>query len=155
MAAQGWMLESVVPFAYLFRKTTEKSTSIRLDYKNTWDRDYQVYLATFSDAGWMLLTIFGNWHYFSINPKNEMVPEIYNSNRTKALKYRRLLIGMAPLILLIVNPLAHAFDFGSQPDKSGFNVGLRVFLPLTALLFIFSFLRVCIKLILLRTNNRE
>jgi uncharacterized oligopeptide transporter (OPT) family protein len=84
-----------------------------------------------------------------------MVPEIYNSNRTKALKYRRLLIGMAPLILLIVNPLAHAFDFGSQPDKSGFNVGLRVFLPLTALLFIFSFLRVCIKLILLRTNNRE
>lgn len=155
LAMDGWMLESVVPFAYRFRKSTEKSTVIRLDYKNSWDKDYQVYLATFSDAGWALHTTFGNWHYFSTNPQNEMIPEIYNTNRTKAMKYRRVLIGLAPLMLLMVNPLAHAFDFGSQSEVTGFDIGLRVFFLLAAGLFIYSFLRVCIKLILLKTNNRE
>lgn len=155
MAAKGWMVESVLPFFYGFRKCAPNPLAIRLDYKNSWDKDYQEYLATFSDAGWTLLTTFGNWHYFSINAQNEIAPEIYNSNRTKALKYRRLLIGLAPLMFLLVNPLAHAFDFGSQSAVSVFDIGLRMFFLLAALFFIYSFLRVCIKLIQLKTNHQE
>lgn len=155
MAANGWQLESVVPFVYSFRKSSPRQNVIRLDYKNSWDKDYQEYLSTFRDAGWSLQTTLGNWHYFSIAPQNEVVPEIYNSNRTKAQKYRRLLIGLTPLLLLIVNPLAHAFDFGSQTAPSSLDVALRIFYLSAALLFIYSFLRVCIKLIQLKTNHQE
>ncbi|MRS05335.1 DUF2812 domain-containing protein [bacterium] len=155
MSIKGWTLESVVPFAYHFRKSSGEPVAIRLDYKNAWNKDYQDYLATFRDAGWKLLTTYGNWHYFSFNPQNEIVPEIYNSNRTKALKYRRLLIGLLPVMLLIVNPVAHAFDFGSQSSVSGFDIGIRVFFLLVSLLSIYSFLRVWIKLIQLQTNHQE
>lgn len=155
MSANGWQLESVVLFAYSFRKSSPRQSVIRLDYKNSWDKDYQEYLATFRDAGWNLQTTLGNWHYFSINPQNEVVPEIYNSNHAKAQKYRRLLIGLTPLMLLIVNPLAHALDFSGQTSTSGFDIALRIFYFSTALLFIYSFLRVCIKLIGLKTNHQE
>jgi hypothetical protein len=155
MAAIGWKLESVVPLFYSFRSGSPEQTTIRLDYKSTWDKDYQEYLATFRDAGWTLQTTLGNWHYFSIKPQNNVVPEIYNSNRTKAQKYRRLLIGLTPLMLLIINPLVHAFDFGSQSYFSGVNVAIRVFYLSAALLFIYSFVRVWIKLIHLKTNHQE
>jgi len=155
MSAKGWQLMSAVPFFYSFHKIPPKQTIVRLDYKNTWHKDYQEYLVTFSDAGWTLLTTLGNWHYFSINPQNEVVPEIYNSNRAKANKYRRLLIGLSPILLCLVGPFAHAFDFGSQTAISGLDIALRVIYLLAAFLFIYSFLRVCIKLILLKTNHRE
>jgi len=155
MAANGWQIETVVPFAYSFRKSSPRQSVIRLDYKSTWDKDYQEYLATFRDAGWTLLTTYSNWHYFSINPQNEVVPEIFNSNRAKAQKYRRLLIGLTPLMLLIVNPLVHALDFGGQTSTSGLDIVLRIFYLSAALLFLYSFLRVCIKLIQLKTNHQE
>ena len=155
MCANGWQLESVVPFFYSFRRGSPEQITIRLDYKSTWDKDYQEYLSTFRDAGWNLQNTLGNWHYFSISPENEVVPEIYNSNRTKAQKYRRVLIGLTPLMLLIVNPLVHAFDYDSQSTVSGFDIALRIFFLSTALLFIYSILRVCIKLIHLKTNHQE
>jgi hypothetical protein len=155
MSAQGWVLESVIPFVYSFRKSSPKQTIIRLDYKSTWDKDYQEYLTTFQDAGWSLQTTLGNWHYFSINPQNEVVPEIYNSNRTKAQKYHRVLVGLLPIMLCIVGPLAHALDFSDRSSYSSFDIFLKVFYFFTALLFIYSLLRVCIKLIQLKTNNRE
>lgn len=155
LAMDGWMLESVVPFAYRFRMRTEKPTVIRLDYKNSWDKDYQMYLATFCDAGWTLQTTLGNWHYFSINPQHEVVPEIYNSNHAKAHKYRRVLLGLSPLLLLVVGQLPRALFFSGQTTESGFDLSLRVFYLLTSFLFLYSFLRVCIKLIQLKTNNKE
>ncbi|MBA3073053.1 MAG: DUF2812 domain-containing protein [Anaerolineae bacterium] len=155
MSAGGWQLVSAVPFFYSFKKVSPKQTSIRLDYKSSWDKDYQEYLVTFYDAGWTLLTTLGNWHYFNINPKNDVVPEIYNSNRTKAQKYRRVLLGLSPLMLLMVGPLVHAFDFGSHTAISGLDIALRALYLFAAAIFIYSFLRVCVKLILLKTNYRE
>lgn len=155
MAAKGWMVESVIPFFYRFRKCQPNPIAIRLDYKSTWDKDYQEYLTTFNDANWNLITKMGNWHYFSINPQNNTVPEIYNSNRTKALKYRRLLIGLAPFLLLLASPLAHVFDFNYQTSFDTLDIVLRLVYLFASLLFIFSFLRVCIKLIQLKTKHQE
>jgi hypothetical protein len=155
MAAKGWILESVIPFFYSFRGSSPEQIIIRLDYKSSWDKDYQEYLATFRDAGWSLQTTLGNWHYFNIKPQNNVIPEIYNSNRTKALKYRRLLLGLSPFMLCLAGPLAHTFDFNSQPPLDGLDLALRLFYLLAALFFIYSFLRVCIKLIQLKTNNQE
>lgn len=155
MSAKGWQLDSVIPFFYSFRNGPSEQTVIRLDYKNSLNKDYQEYLATFRDAGWNLKTTLGNWHYFSIKPENEVVPEIYNSNRTKAQKYRRVLLGLAPLLLLVAGQLPHALYFDGQTIDSGFDISLRVIYLLTALIFLYSFLRVCIKLILLKTNHQE
>ncbi len=155
MSAKGWVLESVIPFFYSFRGGSHEQTIIRLDYKNSWDKDYQEYLAAFRDAGWTLQTTLSNWHYFSIAPQNEVVPEIYNSNRTKAQKYRRVLLGLSPILFCLVGPLAHVLHFGSQSSSSDMGIGLRLIYLSTALLFIYSFLRVWIKLIQLKTNQQE
>jgi hypothetical protein len=155
MSAKGWQLVSAIPFFYSFGKTSPRQTIIRLDYKNPWDKDYQEYLVTFSDAGWTLLTTLGNWHYFNINPQNEVIPEIYNSNRTKAQKYRRVLLGLSPILLCIVGPLASVLNFSNQSSTSDMGIGLKLIFLSTVLLFIYSFLRVSVKLILLKTNNRE
>ncbi len=155
MSAKGWQLVSVIPFFYTFQKVSSKHIVIRLDYKNSWDKDYQEYLSVFSDAGWSLLTKLGNWHYFSINPQNGSVPEIYNSNRAKAHKYRRILIGLAPLLLLFFGQLPRALHSDSQTIDSGLDIVIKGLCLFTSMLFLYSFLRVCIKLIQLNTNNKE
>lgn len=155
MSTEGWQLVSAIPFFYTFQKVSPKQIIIRLDYKSSWDKDYQEYLTVFRDAGWSLQTTLGNWHYFSINPQNGFVPEIYNSNRAKAHKYRRVLIGLAPLLLLVVGQLPRALYFDGQTTESGFDLTLKGFYLFTSLLFLYSFLRVCIKLIQLKTNNKE
>lgn len=96
-AAQGWHLTSAQPYVYYFKKGDPEKVVVRLDYKNTLDKDYQEYLALFRDAGWELVSQFSNWHYFRIKPKTDEVPEIYNSDRTKAQKYRRLLMAIIPI----------------------------------------------------------
>lgn len=98
MAAQGWKLETAAPYVYYFRKGKPEKVVIRLDYKNTLDKDYQEYLNLFRDAGWELVVTFANWHYFRIRPDNNEMPEIYNSDRAKAQKYRRLMYAFIPLL---------------------------------------------------------
>lgn len=155
MSIEGWQLDTAIPFIYTFHKTLPKQIIIRLDYKNSWDKDYQEYLTVFHDAGWTLQTKLGNWHYFNINPKNEVVPEIYNSNRAKAQKYHRVLLGLAPLLLLVVGQLPRALYFDGHTTESGFDISLRIIYLFTSFIFLYSFLRVCIKLIQLKTNNKE
>lgn len=101
-AAKGWHLTSAQPYVYNFQKSNPEKVAIRLDFKNTLDKDYQEYLALFRDAGWELVSQFSNWHYFRIKAKTDEVPEIYNSDRTKAQKYRRLLMAMIPLFPIFV-----------------------------------------------------
>lgn len=155
MASRGWMLESVVPFIYTFRKSTSEKTVYRLDYKNRLDKDYAEYLSIFNEAGWNLKTTLANWHYFSINPKNGVIPEIYNSNRAKSQKYRRFLLGLLPIFLLEISLLPHVFDLSEQSAKSVPDIAIDVSFLSVALLFIYSFLRVWIKLIQLNRNHQE
>jgi hypothetical protein len=98
MAAQGWKLETAAPYVYYFRKSAPEKVVIRMDYKNTLDKDYHEYLNLFRDAGWELVVTFANWHYFRISPQNNRTPEIYNSERAKAQKYRRLMITFVSLL---------------------------------------------------------
>lgn len=155
MSTEGWELVSTIPFIYTFQRILPKQIIIRLDYKSSWDKDYQEYLSVFRDAGWSLQTTLGYWHYFSTSPQNGSVPEIYNSNRAKAQKYRRVLIGLSPLLLLAPSQLPRALYFGGQTTVSGFDIFLRLFFLFTSLLFIYSIVRVCIKLVTLKMNNKE
>ena len=89
MAVEGWKLVSVAPYIYKFQRSVPERVIFRLDFKNTLDKDYQEYLTLFKDAGWNLFATYANWHYFKISPENGEVPEIYNSGKAKAQKYRR------------------------------------------------------------------
>jgi hypothetical protein len=107
-ALQGWHLIEVAPFFYRFQRGMPRRVIYRLDYKGTLDKDYQEYLTIFQDSGWELVTRLSNWHYYRLEPENDRVPELYSSNRTKAEKYRRLLIGLLiPMALLAwtLNPI--------------------------------------------------
>ena len=74
----------------------------RLDYKLTLDKDYQEYRQIFADAGWELVCVMSNWHYYRILPENDKVPEIYSDNRSKAAKYQRLLVLFLILLPMMI-----------------------------------------------------
>ncbi len=98
MAASGWHLLSVAPFVYTFQRGTPEVVTYRLDYKLTTNKDYPEYVSIFRDSGWELVASMANWHYYRIKPENSNTPEIYNSSRAKAQKYRRLLAVLLPFL---------------------------------------------------------
>jgi len=107
MAASGWHLLSVAPFVYTFQRGTPEVVTYRLDYKLTTNKDYPEYVSIFRDSGWELVASMANWHYYRIKSENSNTPEIYNSSRAKAQKYRRLLavlLPFLPIYLVILNP---------------------------------------------------
>lgn len=158
MAAQGWRLEHAAPYVYHFRKSQPEKVVIRLDYKNTLDKDYQEYLTLFHDAGWELVVTFANWHYFRINPQNNETPEIYNSNRAKAQKYRRLLIGLAPILIIFVTVFNPVFyrnslqETGLLADFYGVASIVRLVL---LVIMIYIFIRILAKIRKLESTNKE
>ena len=158
MAAKGWKLENVVPYFYTFRRSTPEKMIYRLDYKYTLDKDYQEYLTLFKDAGWELLASFANWHYFRISPQNEMVPEIYNSDKAKAQKYRRLMFGLTPLLplyIFIFNPATGVLSPDRTSRVSIFYSCLQVFMVVFLIFFIYAMVKVFIKIKKLESPHKE
>lgn len=158
MAAEGWKLISVAPYIYKFQRSEPERVIFRLDYKFTNDKDYQEYLTIFKDAGWELFATFANWQYFKINPENNEVPEIYNSDRAKAEKYRRLLFGlipMMPIYLLIFNPALGFFDAEKGSSLPGFIIGIKVFLIVAFLFMIFAVFKIWMKITKLQSEHKE
>ncbi len=158
MATEGWKLISVAPYVYKFERSEPEKVVFRLDYKNTLDKDYQEYLTIFKDAGWEMFATFANWHYFKIKPENNEVPEIFNSGKVKAQKYRRLLIGMVPLLPIYIVLLNPAFRY-SEDMTGGFFFGLlsaiKIVLSLLMLLMVYAFIRILAKIIKLESESKE
>ncbi len=158
MAAEGWKLISVAPYVYEFQRCEPEKVVFRLDYKNTLDKDYQEYLSIFKDAGWEMFATFANWHYFKIKPENEKIPEIYNSGKAKAQKYRRLLLGMIPFLPIYIVLLNPAFHF-SEESTGGFFYGLlggiKVVMSLLMLLMVYAFIRILAKIKKLESESKE
>ena len=155
-AAQGWHLESAAPFFYTFRKGNPERVIYRLDYKLTVDKDYAEYTLIFQDSHWELVTRMSNWHYYCIRPENDQTPEIFSSSRTKAQKYRRLLRGLLPLLLLAFLNFRYIFeylDFTKAHDTGDVILGL--FMLLVWGTFIFAVITVVIKIRRLESESRE
>ncbi len=100
MSRQGWHLYDTAPITYYFQRGKPLDVTYRLDFKLTVQKDYQEYLALFKDAGWELVAVMANWHYFRIQPGNNSKPELYNDNRSRIEKYKRLLWIVLPIFLL-------------------------------------------------------
>ncbi len=158
MAQKGWHLKSVAPFFYAFCKGTPRQVVYRLDYKNTLDKDYLEYKAIFEDSNWELVTTMSNWHYYRIESNNEKTPEIYNSNRTKAQKYRRLLTGLLPVMVIFIAVLNHVL-FGSSDRSEGWLDSLYTiahgFFFLIMLFLVYGVIRVIVKIRKLESESKE
>jgi hypothetical protein len=158
MAAEGWRLESVAPFFYKFHQMAPEEVVYRLDYKNTLDKDYADYSTIFCDSGWELVAGMSNWHYYHINPQNTRVPEIYNSNRAKSQKYRRLLVGLLPLVVIYVTLFNPALNiFGSNASSTGtlFSKVIEIFLAAFLLFFVYVVIRLWYKIKKLESQSKE
>jgi len=158
MSADGWRFESTSPYLYTFSQTQPERFVYRLDYKWTLDKDYQEYLSLFKDAGWELAATMSNWHYFRIQPQNQAVPEIFNSDRARAQKYRRLLFGLLPffVLFLVVLPNEIEFNFlqtGAFSDTFHFITALLMTGILV--LWIFVVVKVLIKIRQLESRLKE
>jgi hypothetical protein len=155
MAAEGWRLEYVAPYVYKFQRSTPEDVVYRLDYKLTLDKDYAEYLNLFRDSGWQLFATFSNWHYFRINPQNNEIPEIYNSGRAKAEKYRRLLFVLLPICLAGIFPVINILDPIDPLFSNGLFSIIMVVCGLVYLFLFYAVIRVWIKIRRLKSQSRE
>ena len=157
MAAKGWHLASVAPYVYYFHRGEPKCSVYRMDYKHTFDKDYAEYTNIFRDSNWELVATMSNWHYYRIDPQNEQQPEIFNSSRAKAQKYRRLLTGLVPFLpiyIVLLNPAKNLFHH-DEGVISTFEVVLGILWILIILLFVFATIRLLIKIKALENHSKE
>ena len=157
MAASGWHLKTVAPFFYEFQRGAPENVTYRLDYKMTTSKDYAEYRNIFHDSGWEVVAVMANWHYYRIKSENQSTPEIYNSSRTKAQKYRRLMAGLLPLLpiyLLLFNPigLINHKDLGEFTPI--YDITHIVMLALLVLMS-YAVIRIAIKIRKLEPQSKE
>ena len=154
MAISGWHLTGAVPFTWYFQKGEPARMVYRLDYKLTLDKDYQEYRQIFADAGWELVCVMSNWHYYRILPENDKVPEIYNDNHSRAVKYQRLLVMLLPILVLIgfIPPSI----FSDSPPYSGLAWDVVTILGLLVkIFFIYAIIHISARVIRLRKAQQE
>lgn len=157
-AANGWHLETAAPYVYWFHRGEPAKVAYRLDYKNTLDKDYAEYTGLFKDSGWELVASFANWHYYRIDKTNQSVPEIYNSGKSKAQKYHRVLLSflpMLPIYFILFNP---AISLNEERMNSPFGIVVLIIkiLMLALLLFYgYVLIRLLSKIKQLESESRE
>ena len=157
MAASGWHLSAVGPYFYRFQRGTPETVTYRLDYKFTSNKDYAEYVTIFRDSGWELISVMANWHYYRIKSDNQNAPEIYNSSRTKAQKYRRLLTVLG-LFLLFYFVLLNPFRMMNRGDQGTFAPFQAVTIGLMFILFAilsYAIIRIALKIKKLESQSKE
>lgn len=121
------------------------------------DKDYKEYQELFRDSGWNLAATMSNWHYYRLESGNEQAPDIYNSNRARAQKYRRLMAGLFPaffIFFIILFPRITDLTEGSK----GINLFYRIaylFMTLIMIFIAYAAVRIVIKIRRLESESKE
>lgn len=103
MAQDGWHFKSVgFPSNYVFESGPPIDMVYRLDYFVE-RKEKENYIQMFQDANWEHLGELSGWQYFRQETKDGEVPEIYNDNASKALKYQRLLMYIVIFLPILLN----------------------------------------------------
>jgi len=100
MSREGWHLIRVGFLNYTFKKGKPYDYIYRFDFKVATNEDTKEYVSFFEDTGWKLIHRFGSWFYFRADRALGPDQEIYNNNRSKIEKYKRLLI----FLVIIIGP---------------------------------------------------
>jgi hypothetical protein len=102
-ALRGWHLVSVAPFLYRFRRGVPADVTYRLDFRVLGKIDKSEYLGLFRDAGWENVCRQGSWYYFRTPTGTGMPPDIHTDNASRAAMYRRLLLFLFFMSIVLLN----------------------------------------------------
>ena len=96
LAEEGWKLEKMTAFKFIFEKAEKEEVKFAMDYREKVG-DKEEYLEMFKVAGWNLVCQYEGFHIFKgnkelsdINSDKELVEEFYKKEKSKAIK---ILIG--------------------------------------------------------------
>ncbi len=102
MSNEGWHLTGVGFFNYRFEKGEPRDMIYKFDFKVLRNAEMDEYILNFKDAGWEYIGSFGAWYYFKTNADGDHSLELYNDNRSKIEKYKRLLLVLGIIILPMI-----------------------------------------------------
>ena len=91
-----------------------------------------------------------NWHYYRIRPDNERIPEIYNDNHSKSIKYQRLLSIFLPLFIITILTVPPSLINHSRPYPGLWWDIITIIGLAIKMFFIYAIIRIACKLNQLR-----
>lgn len=99
MALQGYILDKVTFFKYVFREEESKDMVYQFDFQILNKKSEPDYLELFKD--WTLVSKFGSWYYFSKIREGNNKDEIYSDENSKSEMFKRVLV----FLLIVGFPL--------------------------------------------------
>lgn len=147
MALQGWILEDVQLFRYIFIKEEAGIIRYRLDYQELKKNELHEYIQLFHDSGWTMVTRLNNWYYFATRDMD--VVDIYTDRQSQIDKYRRVF----RTLLFASFPLIYYLIFFSNFMRAEMDIPLSGFLEVTRfvmfavwVLFMISLIQIGLKI---------
>ena len=145
MSLKGYQLTRVQLGRYTFEKSEPKRVIYQFDFKGIDSQDEQEYLQLYEDAGWNLVYKHAGWYYFNREWTGEEFDlSIFNNNRSKSIKYKRLLFFLLitgfPLYYntLILFPALRMSNY----QMPGYYSVFIIFMAVLTVLHIFVVLRI-------------
>lgn len=140
MSKKGWHLISIGIFYYIFQKGNPHDYTYRFDFKVLKKDDMEDYISIFEDAGWTYIGSTGSRHYFKTESEKDTGPELYNDNRSKMEKYKRLLFFLGIIFFPIMGwglPNLYMRMIDMAPDSIlNSPIVFNIYLPFVVLLTI-------------------
>jgi hypothetical protein len=103
MSAESWHLSSVgLMGRYTFTKGEARPYNYRLDFMLINKGNRAEYLQIYQDAGWVHIGEMSNWQYWRKPVVAGETHEIFTDTDSKIKKYRRLLLFMAFMLVVLV-----------------------------------------------------
>lgn len=162
MSNKGWHLTRLGFFNYRFKKGKPGDMIYKFDFKVLLKSEMDEYILNFKDAGWEYIGSFGAWFYFRTNADGDHSLELYNDNRSKIEKYKRLLLVLGVIILPIMffsipNLYMRVIDMADDSVLNNsivFNIYLPAVIILTIIvvLAVYAIIRILLKV---RNLNKE
>lgn len=142
MARDGWHLEKIGVFSYLFRKGEPADIVYRLDFQTGGKFDHKEYFGIFRDAGWEHVGRSGAFYYFR-TPSGGGDPEIFTDKASRIAKYQRLL-----LLFLIFLPIFFNFSTNAlwRHQAGGFWIAVRIFQGIMTLIMVYAVIRILLRI---------
>ena len=162
MSGKGWHLTRVGFFNYRFEKGEPNDMVYKFDFKVLRKAEMNDYILTFEDAGWEYIGNFGSWYYFRTNADGDHSLELYNDNRSKIEKYKRLLlvlgvISLPMMFLHLPNLYMRIIDMAEDSvlrNSVIFNIYLPflIILTIVVVLAVYAIIRI---LLIIRNLKKE
>jgi hypothetical protein len=91
MANQGWHLQRIMVFMYIFAKKAPQDIVFFRDFTVLGAKDIDEYIGVFQDTGWRFVCRQSNWFYFASSAENRY-GEVYTDNQGRLRSYQSLLL---------------------------------------------------------------